>query len=173
MSKPELSLPSCSVDLSLHIPGAAHASFTPRPAFELVSHWRRNQWHCIYNFFVYAVCSSHWTQPPWQKEWQTSLIEILSLRSGLFPQGKSVTRIDLGKKKTSAVSNSFLKKKHHYLPNNKRLSFHIPYSAHTLWKIIDKAIMQLQQVSLAFTWTCWMCIIWMCTITVSWTDKLQ
>lgn len=105
------------------------------------------------------------------------LLEILSLRSGLFPQGKSVTRIDLGKKKTSAVSNSFLKKKHHYLPNNKRLSYiqlYIQlYSAHTLWKIIDKAIMQLQQVSLAFTWTCWMCIIWMCTITISRTDKLQ
>lgn len=58
-------------------------------------------------------------------------LEILSLRSGLFPQGKSVTRIDLGKKKTFAVSNSFLKKKHHHLPNNKRVFFHVLYSAHT------------------------------------------
>lgn len=48
-------------------------------------------------------------------------LEILSLRSGLFPQGKSVTRIDLGKMKTSVVSNSFLNKKHHYPPNNESI----------------------------------------------------
>jgi len=78
--------------------------------------------HCLFMLYVPVTEHSHPSRP---------YLEILSLRSGLFPQGKSVTRIDLGKKEATAVSNSFLKKKHHYPPNNKRVFFHI-LSSHTM-----------------------------------------